>query len=172
MRDWMDVAVLAKTRNMKGRLVVRSAAGLPFLLEEGDEVAFVPPQTDLPRRAVAISVHPLGGEAAEVVFDGVDGDTARGLVGCHCLMRRADLDGSLFEEEPALWDGWEVVDCRHGLLGSVAGVADNPGQELLEVDRADGKGMLLIPAVDAFVRGVDVEAGTVRVSIPDGLLDL
>ena len=38
MRAWMDVAVLAKTRNTKGRLVVRATAGLPFLLEEGDEV--------------------------------------------------------------------------------------------------------------------------------------
>ena len=40
MRAWADVAVLAKTKNLKGRFVVRAAAGLPFLLEEGDEVAF------------------------------------------------------------------------------------------------------------------------------------
>ena len=39
MRTWADVAWLATAKNLDGGLVVRSASGLPFLLEEGMEVA-------------------------------------------------------------------------------------------------------------------------------------
>ena len=41
MRAWIDVAILAKPKNLDGRLVVRGTAGFPFLLEEGDEVVIV-----------------------------------------------------------------------------------------------------------------------------------
>ena len=172
MRDWMDVANLVKTRNLNGGLVVQCTPGLPFLLEEGEEVAFVPPQTDLPRRATVAAVRPIDDASSEVIFDGVDGDAARGLVGCHCLIRRRVLDDSVFEDEPGLWNGWEVVDGRFGMLGVVAGIVDNPAQALLEVDRADGRGILLVPAVDEIVNAVDVATRTVHVSIPDGLLEL
>ena len=172
MRDWMDVAVLVKTRNMKGRLVVRGAAGLPFLLEEGDEVAFVPPQTDAPRRATVTEVRLIDDRSAEVLFDGVDGEAARILVGCHCLIRRSEIDVSAIEAEPAFWDGWSVVDVDAGLVGTVKGVIDNPGQSLLEVQRADGLGDVLIPAVDQIVLEVDADSRIVHVDLPTGLLDL
>ena len=51
MRAWTDVAVLARTKNLQGGFVAQSAAGLPFLLSEGLEVAFVPPVSDAPRAA-------------------------------------------------------------------------------------------------------------------------
>ena len=172
MRDWMDVAILAKTRNLKGRLVVQGAAGLPFLLQEGLEVAFVPPQTDLPRKSTVLSLRMLDDRSAEVAFDGVDGDSARGLAGCHCLIRRCDVDESAFEDEPAMWEGWQVFDDAAGLLGAVSGVIDNPGQALLEVSRADGRGNLLVPVVDEIVRDVDVDGRAISVTLPNGLLDL
>lgn len=172
MRDWMDVAVLAKTRNLKGRLVVQGTASLPFLLQEGIEVAFVPPQTDLPRRSTVLSVRMLDDYSAEVEFDGVDGDSARGLVGCHCLIKRCDVDESAFEDEPAMWEGWQVFDDDAGLLGEVSGIIDNPGQALLEVSRADGGGDLLVPVVDEIVLDIDVDGRAIHVMLPNGLLDL
>lgn len=172
MRDWMDVAVLAKTRNLKGRLVVQSAAGLPFLLREGVEVAFVPPQTDMPRSSTVTYVGMVDGHCAEMEFEGVDGEAAQGLVGCHCLMRRSDIDESLFEDEPTMWENWQVFDQEGGLLGEVASIAENPGQALLEITRADGRGELLVPVVDEFICDVDVDAQAIYVALPDGLLDL
>ena len=50
MRSWANVATLAKTRNLDGGFVAKAATGLPFLLEEGMEVAFVPPREDVIRR--------------------------------------------------------------------------------------------------------------------------
>lgn len=171
MRTWADVAVLAKTKNLKGRFVARAAAGLPFLLEEGDEVAFVPPRLDVPRRAVVSLVKLVDERSAEVEFEGVDGDDAIALAGCHCLIRRDSIDESVFEEMPAAWEGWVVVDREEGEIGVVEGLVENPGQALLEVGRPDG-GRVLVPVVDEIVRDVDAKRRIIGVELPQGLLDL
>ena len=177
MRPWIDVAILSKTKNLDGSFVAYSAAGLPFLLEEGMEVAFVPPQTDMPRRAVVTSVVATGDTSAIVEFDEVcDLAMAKALVGCHCLVERKLIDEELFAEEPRTWAGWSVVDEKFGYLGEVSEVVDNPGQVLIEVQRksadADSGTTVLIPAVDEFVLSVDVESSTIHVDIPQGLLEL
>lgn len=171
MRTWADVAVLAKTKNLKGRFVARAAAGLPFLLEEGDEVAFVPPRLDAPRKGTVSFVRPVDDRSAEVEFDGVDGDVAASIAGCHCLIRREAVDESAFETTPAAWEGWTVVDCREGDIGIVARLVENPGQALLEVARPGGS-IVYVPVVDEIVRDVDVEQRIVEVELPQGLLDL
>ena len=173
MRTWKDVATLVKPRNLKGKFVARCAADFPFALEEGDVVAFVPPQTDLPRRGTVNYVHELGGSEYEVGFEEiVDEAGAHGLAGCHCLIERCEIDESLFAEEPATWQGWEVVSVDGEPVGAVAALIENPGQALLEVDRADGEGAVLVPVVDEIVVDVDVEGRRVTVNLPAGLLDL
>lgn len=172
MRTWIDVAVLAKTRNSKGRFVVRSTAGLPFLLEEGDEVSFVPPQTDVPRNAVVIDVRMIDDDSADIAFEGIDSlNLAEPLVGCHCLIRRDLVDESVFRESPVMWEGWTVVDDEMGFVGTVSGFVENPLQSLLEVERPDGSSAL-VPVVDEIVHDVDIDRGIVRVVLPAGLLDL
>ncbi len=98
-------------------------------------------------------------------------------MGCHCLVRRADLpQGALTRGGRGAWDGWEVHDARAGLVGTVAGIQELPGQGLLEVahgreGRPDGA-PVLVPLVDALVCGVDEDARRIDVDLPDGLLDL
>ena len=173
MRAWTDVAVLARTKNMQGGFVAQSAAGLPFLLSEGLEAAFVPPVLDAPRRAQVTAVAPVDDRTAIVTFDAVEGiDMAEALVGCHCLVRRADLPEGALEAHAGAWDGWEVHDARTGLVGTVAGIQELPGQDLLEVVPAAGGRTVLVPLVDAFVSGIDEDARRIDVDLPDGLLDL
>ncbi len=173
MRAWTDVAVLAKTKNLQGGFVAQGAAGLPFLLFEGLEVAFVPPVLDAPRRARVASVAPIDERSAVVTFDAVGGiDAAEALVGCHCLARRVDLPDGALEALEGAWDGWDVHDARAGLVGAVVGVREMPGQDLLEVASAEGGRTVLIPLVDAFVVDVDEDARRIEVDLPDGLLEL
>lgn len=172
MRAWIDVAVLAKTRNSKGRFAAHAAAGLPFLLEKGDEVAFVPPQIDVPRRGVVKSVSLVDDSTADVEFEGIlDAGLARKMVGMHCLIKRSLVDDSVFESAPGAWEGWKVVDEQEGELGFVSNLIENPAQALLEVERPDGA-IVLVPVVDEIVRSVDLESETVHVDLPQGLLDL
>ena len=55
-------------------------------------MAFVPPVSDAPRCARVTTVSAIDDRTAVVAFDAVEGiDAAEALVGCHCLVRRADL---------------------------------------------------------------------------------
>ena len=178
MRAWADVACLATAKNLNGGLVVRSASGLPFLLEEGIEVAFVPPVLDVPRRARVEDVRLKDDETAVVHFSGIDDiDTAKALVGCHVLMKREDMPElaraqAAAHSEGAL--GWKVFDRTAGLLGTLSRIDDNPGQSLLVVSRAgeDDARELLIPLVDEFLVDIDEEGCRIDVDVPAGLLDL
>lgn len=172
MRAWTTAAELVRAKNLSGGLVARSAPGLPFLLSEGMEVAFVPPRHDAPRRALVESVQDEGRGAHLVFFEGVgDIGAAEPLVGCRCLVRRSDLPEDAFAPEGGSLVGFEVHDARHGLVGTVGGVIENPGQVLLSVDRPKA-GPALVPLVDAFVAGLDEGARRIETTLPEGLLDL
>ena len=173
MRAWKDVATIVKPRNVKGRFVARCAADFPFMLREGDCVALVPPQTDLPRHVVVDFSQELSGSTYEVGFAEITDETqAHALSGCHCLMRRDEIDDAVYAEEPATWLDWAVREENGERLGTVASLLDNPGQALLEVQRDDGAGFAYIPVVDAIVVDVDVENRVITVCLPNGLLDL
>ena len=140
MRAWADVAELTNTKNLDGGLVARCAPGLPFLLREGMEVAFVPPVLDAPRRARVAWVRAEGGAPEGVVgFEDVEGiGAASPLVGCHCLVRRSDLPQDALAGAGAhAWAGFAVFDARAGFVGHVEGVREMPAQRLLEVARVD-----------------------------------
>lgn len=175
MRAWLDVATLVKTRNLGGRFVVKSATGLPFLLVEGDEVAFVPPRTDMPRSAVVESVSLIDENTGDVSFDCVsDMATAKELVGSHCLVRRDGLDPALLEEPSGLWEGWTAADMDGAKIGDIVGIVENPGQSLLEISTGshDADHPILVPIVDEIVREVDPQLQIVRVDMPAGLAEL
>ena len=171
MRTWVDVAVLAKLRNLDGRFVAHAAAGLPFLLEEGDRVALVPPKLDVPRTVTVSHVVLLDDDRAEISFEEVgDAQVANELVGMHCLIKRDLIDAESFEEAPALWEGWPVVDTSLGTIGVLSNVVANTAQTLLEVDR-DGS-IVLVPLVDEIVTDIDVDREIIHVDLPKGLLEL
>lgn len=174
MRGWCDIAYLAKTKNLNGGLVARGAPGLPVLLYEGLEVALVPPALDAPRRVHVASVAELSETEALVAFDEVpDLGVAELVVGCRCLVREAEVDLSFIEADDDLpdWEGWRVEDVRAGFVGEVAALDDRAMQPLLVVRRDDGR-ETLVPLVDAFVEAVDEDARAIRLSCPEGLLDL
>ena len=57
------------------------------------------------------------------------------------------------------------------VLGKVKDVIQNTAQDVFEVERENGK-QLLIPRVDEFVLDIDLDTREIKVSLPDGLLDL
>lgn len=175
MREWANVAELTKTKTLAGGLIARPAPGLPFLLSEGLEVAFVPPQIDAPRCARVASVTVEGRDFHLVMFEGVDSiDSAERLVGCSCLVRRADLPAGVLAaaSEATGLAGFEVHDQQAGFVGLVEDTVENPGQVLLSVAPATGGRSVLIPLVDEFVVSLNEDARRLDVALPGGLLDL
>lgn len=172
MEAWVDVAFATNAKDRDGGLVVRSAAGPSLVLAPGMEVAFAPPVIDAPRRATVSELRPLSDTSALVRFDAVDSAVrARMLVGCHVLVREADLEEARRAGESAFVEGFAVVDEREGEVGTVSRLIENPGQALLEVERADGR-PALVPFVDGIVIDVDEEARRIDICAPQGLFEL
>ncbi len=173
MHKWIDVAVLTKKKNVKGRFVARKTAGLFFLPEAGTEVAFVPPKLDVPRRAIVNACHEIDDKSFEISFTGIESASlADELIGMHCLVNRSLIEPSNFVHNVSSWLGFVVEDKKLGPLGVLNDVLDNPTQSLLVVNRADDKGEVLIPFVEEFIFDIDEQAKTITVSVPQGLLDL
>ncbi|MDR0885858.1 MAG: ribosome maturation factor RimM [Clostridiales Family XIII bacterium] len=88
-----------------------------------------------------------------------------------------DLIGlEVFETATTLRGG--ASQNAHILLGTVIDVIDNPAHDLLEVrlDRGystcdDICKTVLVPMVDAFILGIDIEARKILVELPEGLLN-
>lgn len=57
------------------------------------------------------------------------------------------------------------------VLGKVTNVLQNTAQDVFEVERENGK-QLLIPRVDAFVLDIDLDTREIKVQLPEGLLEL
>lgn len=174
MREWIDIAELAHTKNLNGGLVARSAAGLPLLLSEGMQLALVPPVIDAPRSVTVASLRFRDDYEAVVFFEEVnDASIAEALVGCHCLARRAEIDFEAIEEENDLpsWDGWRVEDEEAGYVGLVSHIEDRPLQPLLVVER-EGRGEALIPLVEEFLVEINEDERVIYTRLAPGLLDL
>ncbi len=68
--------------------------------------------------------------------------------------------------------GLHVIRENGSLLGTLEDVINLPGQDLLSIKAATDGREILIPFVHEFVPEVNLEAGTVTVIPPDGLLEL
>lgn len=66
--------------------------------------------------------------------------------------------------------GMEVLT-EEGKLGMISDVVQNTAQDLYEVKTEEGK-KILIPVVKEFVLEVNMNEKTVKVKLPEGLLDL
>lgn len=67
--------------------------------------------------------------------------------------------------------GCQVVDINDGKkLGVVSDLIQNSAQDIYQIDLAEG-GQALIPAVEQFIKNVDIESKTITVSLIPGLID-
>lgn len=170
MRDWMIVAEIVGTKTLSGRLVVHGAASLPSVLQEGLECVFVPPQFDLPRKGVIESLSPFKEGSLLLQFDSVtDIDTAEGLVGCFCLVRRTNLPESFSSETKFPFQGYLVCDSTLGELGKVVALIEHPLQSRMVVEGSQGE--ISIPLVDEYLESICEDEGSIMVRLPVGFLE-
>lgn len=100
-------------------------------------------------------------------------DAAEALVGCQLCLAEEDrppLGTDTFYDDEL--KGMRVVDARTGeMLGEVVAIQPSAAANLLQVRRPGG-GAFLLPAVRAMITEVDLPARSIRVDLPDGLMDL
>ncbi|WP_397445627.1 ribosome maturation factor RimM [Polaribacter sp. R77954] len=66
--------------------------------------------------------------------------------------------------------GFTVIDENFGEVGKIVHINDKAAQPLFEIDR-DGK-EIFIPLIDDFIKKVDREHQLVKVTTPEGLIEL
>ncbi len=67
--------------------------------------------------------------------------------------------------------GMDVIDEGGTLLGRVKDIIKNTAQDLYEIERQNGK-ILLVPGVKEFIGDVDFDKREIHVMLPEGLLEL
>ena len=106
--------------------------------------------------------------------------TSRALVrltGVHSLADADELAGAavyadddLYEDEEEDLTGWTVLNADGTRAGTVSAHEDIPGNPCIWVET--GHGEVLVPLHEDLVLEVDEEKQTLRMEIPEGLLDL
>lgn len=171
MQEWTLIANCIKPNNLKGRLVVRPATGVPFLLYVGMNVNFVPPQADTPRTAIVSEVTQNENGEYWVYFSGIDDmNLASNLQGCSILVDSNDIHFPSNQVTDSSIIGFAVQDTSRGIIGSVSDYIEKPAQNLICVSGEYGE--VLIPYVEEFVVNVIFEDKIICVDIPDGLFGL
>lgn len=66
--------------------------------------------------------------------------------------------------------GFQVEDQRRGIIGILRDVRDNGAQDLFMIEKNNG-GELLVPAVEQFFTGVDMERKVVMVDLIEGMYE-
>ncbi len=170
----LRVGRLTKAHGLKGALKVelytddpasRFVPGAVFTLQ-------VPEESPWSGKSVELAELRWYNQQPVAFFVGVEDRTAAESLVKAILWVSLDPD-ALPEEEDAWYDhqlvGLRVV--RDGVdVGRVARVDHLPAQDLLIV--ATGQGEVMVPFVSAIVPTVDVVAGTVLITPPDGLFEL
>ena len=100
-----------------------------------------------------------------------DRNAAEELVGYQVFLRATDLD-ELPEGQHYVMDiiGYSVYDRASGTtIGTLRDVIQNTAQNVLDIQTDDGQ-QVMIPAVDAFMRGIDDDKELIEVELIPGFI--
>jgi 16S rRNA processing protein RimM len=167
VQDFVEVGKIVKTHGVNGEVIVEldNPAILedttePVVLEiEGLRVPFFIEQ------AKAVSA-----QRARIQFDCTRTEQrAKTLVGCRVLVSPDLLDDTDNEfSSPSALVGFNVIDKQHGDIGAIQSIDNLNINPIMVV----GDKELLIPFHPEFVTKIDFRKRLVKVSIPEGLLNL
>ncbi len=113
------------------------------------------------------------GDTALMKFEGIDTlEQARNLTNCEVFFPRALAEGQTDEVSWAQLTGMQLINNQNEqCIGTVSSVDDSTENVLLVINDEKGE-ELLIPAVESFIKDIDMEERKIRVELPEGLIGL
>lgn len=171
------VGSIVRAHGIRGEVVVAVTTDEPDQRYVVGSVLATDPTTAGPLTIEGLRVHTSSGtDRLLVAFEGVaDRDAAERLRGVKLLVDAADVAPT---DDPDEFHDFELVGLAVLLdgaggerVGEIVRVDHGPGADMLIVARPDGR-QSLVPFVAAMVPVVDVAAGHVVITPPEGLLDL
>ncbi len=170
--DELLVGIVARAHGLRGELVVDVRTDSP-------EERFAPGSALTARRAgrpdgvlTVAAARPHSGRLLIRFAEAADREAAEALRGTRLLIDAADLGptGDPDEFHVHQLEGLRAELADGSVVGSVREVVHGPGGELLVLARPDAPDAL-VPFVAAIVPTVDLDAGRLVLTPPDGLLD-
>lgn len=164
----LEIAKVVGTHGLKGDLRVRPSSGDPELLLSSDQfhLRLVTGKT-LILQPLRQTQHK--GQAL-LRFQGYESiNLAEPLLGAQLLIDRSQLPE--LEDDEYYWHqlkGLSVIDCQHGLLGHLEQMFTTSAHDTYVVNGVRGE--IMIPVVEQFVLGIDLQQRVINVDLPDGLL--
>jgi 16S rRNA processing protein RimM len=170
LEDWILVGKLHRVRGNRGELVGEIYSSQPGRAEKLRDVMLDLNGRERPSVIEQVWYH---GDRLIFKFAGIDSiSEAEKWAGADVLVAEQER----VQPEEGEYSHADLIDCAvaamDGLsIGNVKGVEDCGGPLLLKVERTDGR-EILIPFARAICREIDVAAKTIRVELPEGLLEL
>ncbi|MDA3937670.1 MAG: ribosome maturation factor RimM [Actinomycetota bacterium] len=166
--QFIPVGRVVKSHGLKGEVSVAPTDGLPFVLQEGLQVWFVPPSMDT--RDTTVTAVRQGPKGPLVTFADIrDIDAASALRGSTIMARPQDLPDE-FMQAPFDPIGFEVTDVEHGLIGTLVEEIVTGANDVWVVEGAQF-GQVLIPVIDECILDIDEDESVIHVKLLPGLLD-
>lgn len=169
------VGRLQKTHALKGELNLLLDIDAEYLTSGNPAIIEI---DGIPVPFYADSVRPKGSCSYLVKFDGIDTEAkAKALINKTVYALRTKLKEYIednYDETVTLYDdlvGWTVEDIRLGEIGSIIEIDTNTINELLIVEDKNGNSVF-IPFTDDFIIEVNDDTKCIRMSLPDGIVDL
>ncbi len=174
-RDLKEIGKFQKTHALRGELNALLDIDPEFLTDGNALITdidgiFVPFYTD--------SVRTKGSQSFLVKLNGIDSeDEAKPFVNKVIYALKTDLAPFLDVEEDELFDDDDLKDFYvHNdesgeTIGKIIHVDSSTNNVLFIVETSYGE-EIFIPAVDAFINGIDEESKVIHMTLPTGLIDL
>ncbi len=167
----VELGRVEKPHGLRGELCIELYADSPFLFEGLTRVYLRLPGKK-PKPCQVEGWRPHQGRVLLLLDRSQGRDQAEGWRGAELLARERDLpepdEDDCFSEDVIGLPVWHVNGTRIGVLEDVQDIA---GQEIWFI-RDDAGHEILLPAVEEFVREIDLEVGSIQIDPPDGLLEL
>ena len=163
--DWVAVAILHRTRGIRGEVTAESLSSKPERFAQLKEVRLVGEKASSMHQVEEVWQH---GGVLIFKFAGIDTMTdAEKLRGVEVQIPRSER----VQLEPGEYFHSDVIGCEvrdrvsDRLIGRVTNFEEYGGPPLIEIDG----GRLLIPFVKAICVDIQPEAKLIRVDLPEGL---
>ncbi|MEE4253350.1 MAG: ribosome maturation factor RimM [Desulfuromusa sp.] len=164
----LEIGDIVGTHGLRGDLKVRLKSGDPDLLLTLEHVYLRLPTGKVSN--VAITRQILHKGRVLLRLQGYDSiDSAESIIGSQVLLAE-DMLPDLGEDE-YYWgqlEGLQVIDQQQGEVGTLRDLISTAAHDTYVVNGCFGE--ILIPAVHQFILGIDLQAGIMRVDLPDGLI--
>lgn len=167
----VELGRVEKPHGLRGELCIKLYADSPFIFEALTRVYLRLPGKK-PKPCQVEAWRPHQGRVLLLLDRSQGRDQAEGWRGADVLARERDLPEP--DEDGILPDdliGLPVLHVNGARVGVLEDIQEIAGQVIWFI-RDDAGHEILLPAVDEFVREINLEAGSIQIDPPDGLLEL